>query len=91
MNQIKFNVVEIVTFTFLMMSCFEKVGYSQRLISLVQSSNNVYQAKPKKQCFITFYPSFHNKQKLPHSKCYISRTNYPTAFKFVHVPFEGWC
>jgi hypothetical protein len=39
---------------------------------------------------ILFYPSFHNKQKLLHSKCYISRTNNPTAVKFIHVSFEGW-
>jgi hypothetical protein len=36
------------------------------------------------------YPSFHNKQKLLHSQCYIiSRTNYQTVFKFFHVSFEG--
>jgi hypothetical protein len=76
---------------------------SQRLILLVQSPNNVYQSKPWLQQYffspksnasltheILFYPLFHNKQKLLHSKWFISRTNYPAAFKFIHVSFEGW-
>jgi hypothetical protein len=49
---------------------------------------------PKNDALVTheilFYPSFHNIQKLLHSKCYISRTNYPTAFNIIHVSFEGW-
>jgi hypothetical protein len=39
---------------------------------------------------LLFYPSFHNKKKLLDSKCYISRTNYLTAVKFIHVSFESW-
>jgi hypothetical protein len=71
---------------------FAGAEYKQCLASQALASTVFFLAK--KQCFTnprnSFYPSFHNIQKLLHSKCYISQTNYPTAFKFIHVSFEGW-
>jgi hypothetical protein len=65
-------------------SLFPLRASSSMLIFYWLSPNNVYQAKPRLQQYFFRQkatsltheiPSFHNKQKLFHSQCYISRTS----------------